>query len=144
VLVLLVLLVGAWLLQAALAYWQAKRFYGRLSVLRRKGRCAVGRAGNKYRGKVFGVLAVDEAGIILNAERLSGLTVFARLQPVARLVGLPVSDLLSRQIEGLRPKFHAAFRQAAESLLAPAETETPAEASEASVVVPNVSPIADT
>ena len=88
-------------------------------------------------------MAVDEAGIILNAERLSGLTVFARLQPVARLVGLPVSDLLSDRIEGLRPKLHTAFRQAAESLLAPAETETPAEGSEASAVVPDVSPIAD-
>ena len=140
---LLVLLVGAWLLQAVLSYWQARRFYSRLSTLRRKGPCAVGQAGSKYRGKVFTVLAVDEAGIILNAERLSGLTVFARLQPVARLVGLPVSDLLSDRIEGLRPKLHTAFRQAAESLLAPAETETPAEGSEASVVVPDVSPIAD-
>ena len=69
--IFLVLLVVAWVLQGVLAFWQARRFYGRIHELRSFGRVAVSVSGSIYRTKAYGVLAVDAHNRIVHAEKLS-------------------------------------------------------------------------
>lgn len=87
------LLAVAWFLQLGLSYWQMRRFYGRLSVLRREGRVSIGMEGSAWRRRQYGVLVVDPQDRILRAEQLSGWTIFAALKPVPGLEGLSLDDL---------------------------------------------------
>lgn len=90
---LIIGLAVAWLLQLGLSYWQMRRFYQRLAVLRREGRVSIGLAGSAWRRKQYGVLVVDAQERIVRAEQLSGWTIFATLQPVPGLEGLSLEDL---------------------------------------------------
>jgi len=141
--VFLALLVGAWLLQGALSFWQAKRFYGRIQRLRKLGRAAVGMSGNMYKTKVYGVLVVDERDQIVLAEKLTGWTVFARLRTVDLLAGRTLSDLLSGPIEGLSSKVSSAFQMAAETLTKEDEPDEDEAGPEASTEALQVVPLAD-
>jgi glucitol operon activator protein len=114
--IFLALLVLAWFLQGALSFWQARRFYGRIQQLRSYGRTAVGMSGSLYRGRAYGVLAVDDKDRIVRAEQLSGFTIFAQLRPAEELVGRTLSELLSEPVEGLSAKVYGAFKMAAETL----------------------------
>lgn len=115
--VFLALLVVAWILQGVSSFWQTRRFYGRIQQLRTLGRCAVGVSGSIYRTKAYAVLAVDVQDRIIRAEKLTGFTVFAQLQPVDALVGYTLSDLLAGPVANLSPKLYSAFRMAAEALV---------------------------
>lgn len=83
----------AWFIQLGLSYWQMKRFYGRISQLRKSGKLAIGLEGGMYKGRQYGVLVVDEQENIVRAEQLSGLTIFSQLKPVSPLIGLKMSRL---------------------------------------------------
>jgi glucitol operon activator protein len=135
--VFLVLLVIAWTLQGVASFWQARRFYGRIQQMRTFGRSAVGVSGSIYRTKAYGVLAVDQQNRIVRAEKLTGFTIFAQLQPVDSLVGYTLSDLLSGPVEGLSPKLYSAFKMAAEALMKEeSATDTPEIAANEDTDVP--------
>lgn len=98
-----------------------RRFYGRISQLRKSGRLAIGLEGGMYKGRQYGVLVVDEQDNIVRAEQLSGLTIFAQLKPVPALVGLEMARLFEPETElaaelGLSKKQVLAFRAAARFL----------------------------
>lgn len=109
----------AWLTQLGLSYWQMKRFYGRISQLRKSGKLAIGLEGGLYKGRQYGVLVVDEQENIVRAEQLSGLTIFSQLKPVSPLVGLKMHRLfedekaLAEELK-LSKKQVLAFRNAAQ------------------------------
>ncbi|GAC1657328.1 MAG: hypothetical protein NVS4B7_02560 [Ktedonobacteraceae bacterium] len=111
----------AWLLQLALAYRQARLFYKRISSLRKLGRCATGLAGGRYRGRVYVVLvAHPRTHTVIIAEQLRGLTVFAKLKPIAQLAGRSVDELVNPEappIEGISPRVQEAARSAAEAIV---------------------------
>ncbi|MEA4908907.1 MAG: transcriptional regulator [Chloroflexi bacterium] len=110
----ILLLVAAWLLQLGLSYWQMRRFYRRLAVIRRDGLTAIGMEGSAYKRRVYGVLCVDAAGRIRHAEQLSGWTIFAGLKRVPALEGRSLNELLGEApIPHMTPKPLAAFRKAA-------------------------------
>lgn len=114
----IVLLAVAWTSQLILSFFQAKRFYSRLSQLRRQGkRTSIGLAGSNWRTKAYGVLVVDEKNQIVCAEKLTGWTVFAGLQPVKPLIGLPLEALSGERIQGISKKSWLAFQKAAEQLV---------------------------
>lgn len=133
----ILLLAAAWVLQLGLSLWQTRRFYRRLSILRRAGRTAVGMEGSIYRRRAYAVLVVDERDRIVHAEQLSGWTVFARLRPVPQLVGLDVHALLMEdpQMPGVSRKILKAFRSAAQELTAEEQGADPMEG-EASATAP--------
>ncbi len=104
----------AWSLQYVLAFWQLRRFYGRVAALRRDGIVSIGMSGSTWRRKQYAVLVVDQNGKIVHAEQLYGWTVFAKLKPVPGLAGRPLSDLSDDHIEMAIPdKLLSAFRNAA-------------------------------
>lgn len=104
-----------WILQLALSLLQTRRFHRRVSQLRQEGnQTSVGMSGSTWKRKVYGVLVVNEDRTILRAEKLSGFTVFANLQPVPELGGKPMSVLDREQpIEGVNEKLWKAFQNAA-------------------------------
>ncbi|MBL8045216.1 MAG: hypothetical protein JNL09_01675 [Anaerolineales bacterium] len=111
----------AWLVQLGLSYWQMKRFYGRISQLRKSGKLAIGLEGGLYKGRQYGVLVVDEQENVVRAEQLSGLTIFSQLKSVSPLVGLKMNRLfedekaLAEELK-ISKKQVLAFRNAAQYL----------------------------
>lgn len=83
----------AWGIQYVFAFFQMRRYYGRIAELRRKGKVSTGVAGSSWRRRQYAVLVVDANDRIVHVEELSGWTVFAALKPVRGLDGRPLSDL---------------------------------------------------
>ena len=109
----------AWLLQLALAYRQARLFYKHVNALRKLGRCATSVSGGRYRGRTYVILvAHPQTQIIIKAEQLRGLTVFARLKPVPQLEGRSLDELLAPDfsIEGVPHATLEAAHSAAETI----------------------------
>jgi len=88
----------AWSIQYILAFWQMRRYYRRLSQLRRDGLVWVGMAGSAWKRRQYAVIVVDQNEHILHAEQLSGWTVLASLKPIPGLIGRPIRDLLDDEI----------------------------------------------
>jgi hypothetical protein len=109
----LAVLFVAWLVQGVLSFRQAQRFYGRIRHLRSLGRTAVGLSGSIYRGRAYGVLAVDDQDRIVH-----------------QLVGRTLSDLLSGPVDGLSSKVYNAFKMAAETLANDNQPESAVEGEE--------------
>ena len=86
-----------WLMQFGLAYWQLRRLYQRMIILRRSGLTAIGLSGNRYKGRSYAVLTIGEDGRIIHAEHFSGWTVFAQLKPIPQLVGMSLPELLTHE-----------------------------------------------
>ena len=105
----------AWVLQLALALWQTHAFYRRYALLRRGAAAsAIGVSGSNWRRKTYGVLIVDESRTIVRAERLAGISIFARLREVPQIVGLPLQRVeRDDPVEGVPGKTWDAFRNAA-------------------------------
>ncbi|MBX7214188.1 MAG: transcriptional regulator GutM [Thermoflexales bacterium] len=128
---LVVALIVMWLVQFGLSYLQMRRYYGRLSVLRREGPTATGMSGNRLNTRAYGVLTLDRTTrLIKRAEQLSGFTVFASLKPVPALVGLPLDAVTLSQStpRGISGKQWKAFCAAADFLRKQAETSATAAA----------------
>jgi DNA-binding transcriptional regulator of glucitol operon len=113
------LIVGAaWAVQFLLSYWQLRRFHGHLAQLRKLGRCSVGMCGDRWRGRTYAILVVDEHNQVRHAASFSGWTVFSSPRPVAGLDGMRLGALLSAQtpLAHLRRSQWQALQQAAQFL----------------------------
>jgi len=91
--VLMIGILAAWLLQFVMSFFQMRRFYGRVSLLRKEGMTAIGMSGSVYKRRLYTVLTVDERDVIKHAEQLYGWTVFASLKPVEGMVGRTMMDI---------------------------------------------------
>lgn len=117
--VFIVALAVLWVVQALLVYRQGKAFMKRISALRREGRLAIGVGYNRFRLRSFVVVVVDRQDRVVRVERLSGLTVFARSQPIDRYVGLPLAELPDvARARKLAPALVTALTQAVDALVA--------------------------
>jgi DNA-binding transcriptional regulator of glucitol operon len=97
--VIILSLVIMWVLQYALAFWQMRRYYGRIAELRREGQVWVGMAGSAWRRRQYAVVVVSPDNRIVRVEQLSGWTVLATLKPVRGLEGRPLNDLLDDSLQ---------------------------------------------
>lgn len=121
-----ILLAVMWAAQFGLAYIQMRRFNGRILEVRKWGKTAVGLGGNRYRGRTYAILTVDDTGTVVNAEYFTGSTVFARVKPAPTVVGMTIDQILADP-DGLpvNNKGRAAFVSAATYL----QTATQAQVS---------------
>ncbi|MBX3047516.1 MAG: hypothetical protein KJZ53_02625 [Anaerolineales bacterium] len=127
--VLALLLLIMWGLQFAFTYVQMRKFYARLKIVRQAGLTAVGKGGGQYRGRVYGVLTVDENKTIIHAEKMSGWSNFSGLKAVPELIGLSLHDILDETRElPVSRKLSEAFRDAAAYLLDAKPSQTLPEA----------------
>lgn len=117
---LIFLILGVlWVIQFGLAYWQMRRFYQKMMTLRKSGLTAVGLSGNRYKGRSYAVLTIDEHDRIVHAEQFSGWTVFAQLKPIPQLIGMSLPELLNNEANlPVSKKLRPAFANAARDLQA--------------------------
>lgn len=98
-LVILIFIGAGWMLQLYLSYKQMRRFYARLSVLRKQGVTAIGMGGTRYKGRAYAVVVVNpDARQIVRVEKLTGMTIFASLTPVPELSGQSFDALLEGRL----------------------------------------------
>lgn len=90
-----ILLAVMWGAQFGLAYFQLRRFNRRILEVRKWGKTAVGLSGDRYRGRTYAILTIDETGKVINAEHFAGKTIFARVQPAPQIVGLTIDEILA-------------------------------------------------
>jgi glucitol operon activator protein len=89
------LLAVAWGLQMFLAYRQAQAFMKQVRALRAYGRTAIGVSSrSRYKRRVYVALAIDDTDHVVDAVKISGLTVWARPKRVAELRGRDLDALL--------------------------------------------------
>ncbi len=94
-----------------------RRFYRRMTELRKGGLTAVGLNGDRYKGRAYAVLTIDENERVVHAEQFSGWTVFARLRPVPGMAGLNLADVLANDTRlPVSKKLQTAFVNAARDL----------------------------
>ncbi len=116
--VIIILLVGMWVLQFVFSYLQMRKFYSRVSQMRKDGLTSIGMSGSMYKRRIYGVLTVDKQDRIIHAEQLSGWTVLARLKPVDALIGKSLSELLDESVQvPINKKMISAFRSSANEII---------------------------
>jgi glucitol operon activator protein len=88
------LLAVMWALQMYLAYRQAKAFMSEVRGLRKLGSTAIGVSSqSRFKRRVYVALAVDRDERVIEAVKISGLTVWARPRKVADLRGRSLDEL---------------------------------------------------
>jgi len=124
--ILITALAVIWVAQSLFVYRQGRAFMRRIGELRREGRVAIGVGLNRLRIRNFLVVVADRNDRVVRVERLSGLTVFARPQPINRYAGLPLTELSDVvRNQGSPRHFQQAIDQAVAALLAPESAPDP-------------------
>lgn len=92
-----VLFVILWGLQFLLTHFQMKNYYSTIQKMSRRGAGYLGVGVSKRRfGKgVVLVLVSDENDVIVDAKKMSGVTVFSRFEEYSEVIGENVSSLLA-------------------------------------------------
>lgn len=119
--VVVALLAALWALQMYMAYLQARAFMLQVRRLRGVGRAAIGVSStNRLRRRTYVALA-EENGRVIDAVKISGLTVFARPRLAPALRGCPLDALVDDESGDLA----RAASVAAATLLSSEATDRP-------------------
>ncbi|HBX80796.1 MAG: transcriptional regulator GutM [Propionibacteriaceae bacterium] len=119
------LLVGALVLNSVMSLWQQRRYINQINAMARawKGpnrRLVSGRGKGRLRGAVAVLIVDTEAGEVIEARRMSGATVFAKLGPAPELLG-PLATVVDRATD---PRLAKAVTAALTHLAPGARTAT--------------------
>ncbi len=129
---IIVALAVIWSAQSYLVYRQGKAFMRRIHILRQEGRVAIGVGYNRIHVRTFVVVVADRQDRVIRVERLTGLTIFARVRPVDRYAGLRLSEIVDVATNQKAPRqFVTALKQAADALLAEGAGDSAASATDA-------------
>lgn len=91
-------ILGAFILQSIFSAVQMKHFSKEFISLRRRGRVACGRQAGGFRAGAIVMFLLDEAGYIVEARKMEGVTFLARVRPMAGFEGLHIKDLTGDEI----------------------------------------------
>jgi DNA-binding transcriptional regulator of glucitol operon len=107
---------AAWSLQFLFSYWQLQRFHRRLAELRQLGRCSVGMVGNRWRGRTYGVLCLNQHDRVIHAAAFDGYTVFSQLRSLPQVEGMRLDAVLATATppDGVRSAQWKALQHAAQ------------------------------
>ncbi|MFZ2917146.1 MAG: transcriptional regulator GutM [Trichococcus flocculiformis] len=76
-----ILVVGAFLIQSALGFFQIKHFGNEYNELKADGRVAIGKRAGKLTSGTIIMFQLDEKGVIVRGKKLQGTTILARFKP---------------------------------------------------------------
>ena len=135
-----VALAVAWFVQLYLSYYQMRRFYKRVSELRRthQATTSIGMEGSAWKGRQYAVVVADASKKILAVEQLSGWTIFAKLQPVQGFTGISFDELFDdTQTFPVKQKLLLAIRNAAQHIIKAEQGKKEAEKAKESGIEEN-------
>lgn len=104
-----------WGIQGLFGFWQMKHFNGRFKALRGEGRVAVGRSRGRFLAGVVVLFCIDIDGTIKKAEKMSGVTSLARLQPFERFNNCNLLTLTELDCQGIDGQTRKAVLNAVEN-----------------------------
>ena len=112
-------------LQVFGTHMQVKRYKAAVRRLHALGAVGIGSQRKTFGAGEVVLLAAKADGVILAAERMRGMTIWAKFKPVPEMVGDTIQNIEAR-IEALplkEQKKHKALRDAAEALMQRFEEE---------------------
>ncbi|MCR4431416.1 MAG: transcriptional regulator GutM [Tepidanaerobacteraceae bacterium] len=77
-----------WIFQGVLTYFQIKDLQVKLKKMKEKGIVGIGTVKNRFGSGAIVILSVDETGRIIEAQKMTGVSVFARFRHLPELKGL--------------------------------------------------------
>lgn len=81
-----------WVLQGILTFFQVKNLQKEIKEMKKAGNIGIGsRKGKLGPGCIF-IIASDEKGRIINAKKMSGISVFSRFKDIDLLKGLYLDE----------------------------------------------------
>ncbi|WP_238594604.1 transcriptional regulator GutM [Caenibacillus caldisaponilyticus] len=86
---------GAFIIQQLLGFIQIKHFTKEYVKLRKIGKVAIGRRPGKLRAGAIVMFAINQAGKILEAKKLQGVTILARMKKLEGFEGKYLNRLTS-------------------------------------------------
>ncbi|MFC3419191.1 transcriptional regulator GutM [Salinicoccus hispanicus] len=107
--------VALWVMQFVMTHFQMKNYYSTISEMSRRGSGYLGVGVSKKRfGKgVVTVLVSDEHDIVVDAKKMSGVTVFSRFEQYSEVIGENLSSLLAFNTD---PQTQQALSKAVEKI----------------------------
>jgi len=91
----IIIIISAWILQAFFTYLQISNYRKRIRELKKKGRIGIGKVSKKLGIGTILFLVSNENRVIIDAEKMSGVTVFARFKKDEELIGKSFADIES-------------------------------------------------
>lgn len=88
--------IGAFMVQAALSMLQMKHFSNEFVKLRRQGRVACGRKSGGFHAGAIVMFLLDDEGYIRTARKLEGVTFMARVRPLKGFEGKDIRKLTEK------------------------------------------------
>ncbi len=82
-----IIIVFAYIIQIILGMNQLKNFNATYSMLRKKGKVAIGRRSGKIKSGTIVMFAINDNGLILDAQKMQGVTVIAKFKPLHDYIG---------------------------------------------------------
>lgn len=76
-----ILVVGAFLIQSALGFFQIRHFGTEYNELKADGRVAIGKRAGKLTSGTIIMFQLDAEGVIVRGKKLQGTTILARFKP---------------------------------------------------------------
>ncbi len=87
------LVVGAFLIQSALGFFQIRHFGTEYNELKADGRVAIGKRAGKLTSGTIIMFQLDAAGVIIRGKKLQGTTILARFKPYNNFNGRSIEAI---------------------------------------------------
>lgn len=100
----IICLAGGFFIQSALGFWQIRNFNEHYRQMREEGQVAIGRSKGVVRTGVILMLLIDRKGTIIRAEKMQGMTIFARFKEMPVLAEQPLF-YMDKQVESELDRF---------------------------------------
>ncbi|RCW47361.1 MULTISPECIES: transcriptional regulator GutM [unclassified Halanaerobium] len=95
----IILIIIAWILQALFTFLQISNYRKRIRELKKKGKLGIGKVSRKLSAGTIVFLVSDDSKTIIDAERMSGITVFARFKKDKELIGKSLAELEEKEFK---------------------------------------------
>ncbi len=95
----IILIIIAWVMQALFTFLQISNYRKRIKELKKKGKLGIGKVSRKLSSGTIVFLVSDDSKTIIDAERMSGITVFARFKKDEELIGKSLEELEGKEFK---------------------------------------------
>lgn len=123
-----IIVFALWIVQGILSYFQIKNFNGKLAKFKNYHKYGIGQVKGWLGKGAIAILGIDSYNNIVDAEIMSGISVFARFKPLDVLKGHRLQEIDSL-IEKMDRPVKTAILKAAESAQQVKKSEKEVESS---------------